>query len=688
MAVDLKALALRKVRSSGLEAKMLKTLHLSTMTGAQIKALEVGLPAYGALKLPYFDVQGKPTRFFRLRYLEDVPAKSGSTKLLRYVQLPGSLNEVYLPPLLPWRKIFTDPDTALVITEGELKAACACVRGIPTVGLGGVWSFGSSVRQLPLLPQLTQIKWEGRTVYVCYDSDASTNADVSAAIAMLSRELLGRGALPKVVTLPHLRGTHKTGLDDYLVAKGAKAFGTLLAEATPFATSAALYELNSEVVYIRDPGLVVVLKDNQRLRPKDFVTHAYANRYYHEAKLLRDGTEKLEKKPAAHAWLGWERRSELQRLTYRPGASRLVHDELNLWRGWGCEPKRGDVRPWTSLLDILFRDASTMRRYVEQWLAYPLQHPGTKLFTAIALWGRTQGTGKSLLGYTMKRIYGDSNFVEIRDKELADGRNEWAQNKQFVMGDELFSGDAATTPAMKRAMGDRLKSMITQESIRIDAKYIPSFYTPDCLNYYLNSNHMDMLFVEDQDRRYAVHEVRSEPQSKAFYDEYTRWMRSAEGPAALFYYLLHLKLDGFDPSAPALMTVSKSLMIEASLSDLGVWVRRLRDDADSVLRLGQSKLDGDLWTNAELLRVFDPEGRSRVSANGLGRELTNAGIQHACLGAPLRTETRGLVRLYAVRNAKLWVGASSRQAAAHYDKTRGLGLKKTTARAKVSGKKE
>lgn len=677
--VNPRALALRKLKASGLTPQDFKALRCKALLGSQVRALD--LPAYPALQLPYFDLRGKPTSFYRLRYLVDVPTKNGADPL-RYIQLPGTLNEVYLPPLLSssWAKIATNPDVSLVITEGELKAAAACKAGVPTLGLGGVWCFKSASRQLPLLPIFHEIAWSGRTVYLAYDSDTAVNADVAAAVGALGRELLALGALPRIVQLPVLKGLAKTGLDDLLVAKGAKALPPLLLSSKPYATSAALYELNAEVVYIRDPGLVVQLSTGQRLRPKDFTAHAYANRYYHEEQPTRDGP-KLVKKPAAPAWLGWEQRAELRRLTYRPGQERVTgakHDELNTWPGWGCAPRKGNVDPWRKLLDVLFRDQPASRRYVEQWLAYPLQHPGTKLFTAVVLWGTHTGTGKSMLGYTMKAIYG-KNFVEIGDRELADGRNEWAQSKQFVMGDDVTSGEH------RKQVADRLKAMITQEQIRVDAKYVPLISLPDCLNYYLNSNHLDTVLIEDKDRRYFIHEVKGPPLTLAWATSYMRWRDAEGGAAALHYHLLHLPLAGFDPHAPAPMTLAKAMMIEAGLSDVGVWVRRVRDDPDALLRLGDAKLSGDLWTNGELLHLFDPEGRTRVSANGLGRELTRAGILHAAQGMPVPTATRGSARLYAVRNGTLWYGASPTRAGEHYDKTRGgLALRRPMPKRKLT----
>jgi hypothetical protein len=107
------------------------------------------------------------------------------------------------------------------------------------------------------------------------------------------------------------------------------------------------------------------------------------------------------------------------------------------------------------------------------------------------------------------KIYGQ-NFIKIKSKDLYD--TWWAENRQFVLGDEISGSD-------KRAEADMMKAMITQEEVNINIKYIPQFSIPDCVNYYLTSNHADALFLEDEDRRFFVHEVWS-----------ARWTMSSTQP--------------------------------------------------------------------------------------------------------------------------------------------------------------
>lgn len=626
-----------------------------------------GQPQKMAMEIPYFDLAGEPNGFKRVRYLEDVRegfAKVADAKELRYVQPPESLPQVYFPPLLDasWADIANDADVSVVATEGELKAACGCACGFPTFGLGGVWNFRAAKSNIPFISDLKAFKWAGRKVVIVYDSDAADNQNVAKACNALARELVDRGAKVYVADVPSASDGEKQGLDDLVLARGQKALERVIGEAHQFEASQVLHELNAEVAYVRDPGLVHVYKTGQKLSPSNFVQHAYSNRHIIEWVEKQDGSRTMKKSGAARAWLDWPHRAEFARMTFAPGkAERTIDGELNTWPGWGCEPKRGSIEPWRKLLDHLFGEEKAARDWFERWLALPLQRPGSKMFTAAVLWGVSTGTGKSLVGYTMKRIYGET-FTEIGDTELQDPRNAWAVNKQFVLGDDVTGHE-------QRKLADRLKKMITQQEIRIDEKYVPTYVLPDFVNYLFTSNHPDAFFLEDDDRRMFVHEVLVGPMAAEFYEAYVEWLRGDGGPA-LFYHLLHLDLGGMKASDRAPRTAAKERMTEDGLSDLGRWVRRLKEEPDAVLKFGSATLAGDLWTAKQLMSVYDPGGTSRVTQSAMSRELKRAGIHLVYGGNQVRTAD-GRARLFAVRNAEQWSKLKDgKKAAAHYDETR------------------
>jgi hypothetical protein len=324
-------------------------------------------------------------------------------------------------------------------------------------------------------------------------------------------------------------------------------------------------------------------------------------------------------------------------------------------------------------MGFIFKADHAAREWFERWAAYPFQILGAKMNSAVVLWGAAQGTGKTLVGYTLGKLYGKHNFIEIKSKDLRGGFNSWAENKQFVVGDEITGGEA-------RIDADYLKGLITQESMLINTKYIPSFTIPDCINYLFTSNQPDALFLEDFDRRFFVHEVMGSPADRSFYETYDKWFRSEEGQAALLYYLLELDLGDFNPRAEAPHTNAKAAMIRDSKSDLGNWVGMLKEDPERALGpLGPEVAKGcELFTATQLLHAYDPEKRTRVTVGGLGKEMKRSMFRQANFGSPVHTNM-GLQRIWAVRNGVFWADvAKPAQISEHFNKFFGQGKEKHT----------
>lgn len=667
-----------KLATSVLGPKDAKELRLEVYSADEASRLS-GLPAsFAGIMIPYFDLRGRATKFWRYRYLEDTKTgwdKLTDKKALRYAQPKGSVNEVYLPPLngTDWTAIAANTEIPIIITEGELKAASATKHGYPTMGLGGVWCFKSSSAKMSLLPIFKEFNWKGRSVYIAYDSDAITNPQVMQAENALARELMLQGAEPLIMRIGAIEG-QKAGLDDVIWKQGEAKIAEYLEDAVEWRAAQELFALNQEVTYVRDPGIILELESLRRISPRAFVDHAYSTRIYYEQQQTQSGT-KLVERSAAKEWLKWPSRGEVERITYAPGEGRITkRNELNMWRGWGVEPEKGDIRMWHELMEFIFDGDQDAIKWFTQWCAYPMQHPGEKMYSCVVVHGGEHGTGKSLIGHTLGHIYG-SNFTEIKDKDIQKGDNDWAENKQFVMGDEITGGE-------KRHAAEELKTMITQPYIRINIKYVPRFTIPDCINYYFSSNHPDAFFIEDKDRRYFIWEVTKTPMPRSWYIAYINSMK--RGPLAknLFHYLLNVDLKGFDAQGPAMLTAAKVEMIEGGRSDVANWVAQLRQDPDTILRFDRVVLKHDLWRCEDLLALYDPERRGRVTANGLARELKRAGFQRPCGPLGCRTTT-GQVRLWAIRNADKYKGAGPNELGRDYDAERGRDGVTDPARATV-----
>lgn len=665
------ALGLEKLALSGLDFKDAKLLKIDIISGLETLRTHKSFKPLAALRFNYLSPDGSlmsswpgTPPYVRVRYLEEdnTFAKQTKEKARRYAQPPETAPCVYFPQNIDWVSIIEDPTKPIIITEGELKAAKACKEGFPTLGLGGVYSYRSTKLGLTILPILNEINWQMRYVYIVYDSDYRTNPLVLTAINGLAEELLQLGAFPHLVPLPDVVDGQKTGLDDFLVSSkhAVETFKELLHEALPLTLAKPLWRLNERYCYIMDPGLVLDQKTGSKLQPNAFKDHIAGTHRFEEHTIKPDGTVSHKFVPATGPWLRWPLRCQADKLTYKPGKDDFVEDNglllRNTWKGWGCEPKKGDTTPFKELIKHIFQWAEPEAvEWFMRWCAYPLQHPGVKMFSSAVIYGIKHGTGKSLIGYTMGKIYG-RNFTEIKQGDLHASFNDWAENKQFILGDDVSGSN-------KRQDGDMLKTLITQKELRVNPKYVPSYVVPDCINYLFTSNHPDSFFLEDGDRRFFIHEVAVGPLPEEFYVEYSLWLDSG-GAEAVFQYLLDYPLEGFNPAGPAFRTAAKSRMINDVKSDLGAWVQSLLEDPQGALRVNEMVMPGDLFTSKQLLALYDPTGKTGTTANGLGRELRRAGFNQVCGGRPVKVDA-DQSRYYAVLNTERWVRATAAEVTHH-----------------------
>lgn len=657
-AADLNTRFRAKLFESGLTVTDAAKLGFRLMLGPEAASL-LKLGAFAGFQIPYFNELGKPTKFWRYRFLEDTRtgfAALTNAKSIRYIQPVNTINEVYIPPLRDWRDTFRDISKEIIITEGELKAACATKLGIPTIALGGVWTFMSKKSKLWMLPFFTDEpdRWKGRTVVIVFDSDAATNPNVLMAEFALAKALTVLGALVYILRLPNVAGRTKTGLDDYLMSEGAASFVALRAEhAQAYVPSAALHELNTEVVYVRDPGLIIKLENLQRMSVQNFTSHAYAPRIHRIEIPTKDGT-RFETKSAAVEWIKWGNRFELERIAYLPEEPFVSNNQLNVWPGYGADgmlsPVKGDIRPWLQYLDWIFPDKEDAddRRWFEQWCACPFQKPGVKQRNAVVFWSSMNGSGKSIFGELIMPIIYGKNATMISESDLTASHNDWAENKQFVLGDEI-GGQADT----KRSIAEIIKTTISRPKIRINPKFIPAYELRDCINYFFTSNKSDAFLLDRTDRRFFIHRAPEMPLPFELRDAIVKWTATPEGAAALLYYFKTIDMTGYDPYAPPPVTIAKREMIAMGQSDLSAWITSLKEDPDSVLRLGPVPIKYRLFSSEALLNLFiqnkNDGQRGRYSVNVMGRELANAGFARAAKGWGCRTR-EGQLKLWVVRD--------------------------------------
>src|SRR5215211_325397 len=171
------------------------------------------------LLVPTHSPDGK-TSGYQLKPNKPIRRKNGSAP--KYETAAGSRIILDVNPLM--LEQVRDGDGDLWVTEGPKKVDALTSRGLPTVGIIGVWNFAQpgSRSRIPL-SCWNHVRLRGRRIIIVYDADARTNPDVQEALRRLVAMLEGLGAEALVVYLAAVNGDGKAGVDDYLAAGGTVA---------------------------------------------------------------------------------------------------------------------------------------------------------------------------------------------------------------------------------------------------------------------------------------------------------------------------------------------------------------------------------------------------------------------------------------------------------------------------------
>ena len=489
---------------------------------------------------------------------------------------PAEPVHAYLVPTLGWSKL--QRGSYIYIHESCIKAIAGAKLGYWSIGLNGVRGWSSQKHGIGLVDELRALPWKALELnpVVVFDSNAVDNWDVQHAIGSLAAklfELTGRTA--RHILLPKSPDDTHWGFDDFVVRMGedeAKRFLDTAVSAEPVAISdieLLKIKLNEEVVVVRSLGRIAEQETGTLMSRGTFCDVNFADYIAWD-----------EEKPVnvPKLWLSDPRRREVERLEYKPGAEMLSEGVfLNLWRGMGLAPVRGDVSRWLAILEWYITDEQ-IRKWVIQWFAYPLQNVGGKLDTFLHLYG-PPGSGKQAILLPLMMIYG-RNAVVIGRERIASDFNSIYATKQFVNLDEMHGGGERDAISI----GNKIDMLVTGDEIVINTKGVPEYTITNHCNLVTTSNYADGLKLKEGDRRACVIQFGSRANIllQDFFNDYYPWVKSG-GAEAVYEYLLNVDMAGFEPKGRAPWTEAKSEVTEATRAPMEKWVRDLWEDPDSVL---------------------------------------------------------------------------------------------------------
>ena len=569
------AAAARQLESWGLSQE--DAVNAGIFEVADARVLYAGYPAEPALALAYHQPNGEWLRlpngepFARIRRLGPAAPQAGFTKHkhAKYLQPPKTGIHAYLPKAggVDWQEVMADPSYGLIITEGEAKGLVATLAGFPTLALGGVWSFSTAGGAL--LDELKAFNWNGRDVFITFDSDAADNPQVVAAEARLVYELQAQaGARCSVVRLPAQDDGSKMGLDDFLRLNGPDAFERLIRVTKALsALDAKVVSFNRALSWIEAEGMVWDSEAQQFINKDNLVKGSRWGSQQHVT--VGSGPNAKPKTiSVAATWLTHPWAQRYGECLFRPSEGTICKADsgqpaLNLWRA--TDPQPGNVQPFLDLTAYIFQNLRPEDRELPlKLMAYKAQNPHEKIPLALVLIG-TQGSGKTMWGEIVRDAFAPYG-ADVTPSQLAGEFQDWLERSLVALINEA-KGDDMTKAS------ETLKALISDLKRPMNVKYRPARQVNTYTSYIITSNRRAVGAFAADDRRMIV--VDCPPKREdAFYNDYLKPWKMSGGPQHVMHYLLNLDLQGWRPPATAPMSPEKYLAYTESLTQ----VQRLAED--------------------------------------------------------------------------------------------------------------
>ena len=313
------------------------------------------------------------------------------------------------------------------------------------------------------------------------------------------------------------------------------------------------------------------------------------------------------------------------RTLFLPGESPgMLGSDFNLYVRSSVVAAPGDTGLWDEHLEYLYPDKHD-RDLVLNWFAWLLQNLDLKPKHALLLAGRMHGTGKSFVRDVVTRIIGVENVAPVSGHELSSSFNKWALASKLITIEEL---DALEKNIVKHT----LHPIITQESLTINDKGIPTFKTDNCFGILAMTNKDAALKLDNFDRRYLVVRTPATPRATAYYRDLYTILDDPEALGAIAHELLTRNVGEYSGQERAPETAAKRDMIEAAQSDLEAWVSDQRESfpftldvvtEQMVIDCMPSYLQARSGTRRELRRIFrdEFEGLPLTNAKGVREQL-------------------------------------------------------------------
>lgn len=214
---------------------------------------------------------------------------------------------------------------------------------------------------------------------------------------------------------------------------------------------------------------------------------------------------------------------------------------INLWTGPTVKGVPGTFPTIQQFIDEIIANGDPLvTTYLLNFMAHMLQRPEEKPRVMIVLMGG-QGTGKGTFCRLLQSIWSRTTLITNQIADVTGNFNSVLERKFIIWLDEaLFAGDYKAT--------DALKSLITEPTISIHAKYQEPRNTFSCHRLFAATNASHFARTDADDRRFVYLPVSDRYKGNKVYWDSLNVALASQELLAFVDHLQNRNLASFDPT--------------------------------------------------------------------------------------------------------------------------------------------
>ena len=284
------------------------------------------------------------------------------------------------------------------------------------------------------------------------------------------------------------------------------------------------------------------------------------------------------------------RTNVVSRIDYRAcDRSKIIIDAAGdrVWNKFPFPPTPPDTNGNSEGLDLLLENLLCLcngsepdRLHLLRWIASLVFHPEHRVQHAVLMTGNG-GTGKSTLKRVLEVLLGHKPAVQnISSDDLGGSFNGYFEGTRLVVVEEVKQSDNYT-------LYNRLKALITEDTISINEKNIPRREVPNHSHMLFFSNYKHTFPIDKHDRRLFViwsDETTAEAEAKkadGYFDDINTFLQLGEGDSGVWAFRRYLEREilpemsaTFHVDTPP-MTTAKQQLAASSIHPIETWASEM-----------------------------------------------------------------------------------------------------------------